>query len=129
VTDEEFHSLLDEHGGDITRWPARLRDEAQALLAHSRPARAGLKAMQDVESLLAHAPAPAFDAAALAARVTRQAQGRRPLMNPALRRASFAALGAMALAAGILVGMIPSGDTTIIGSVQMALNGSGSDVQ
>ena len=129
MTDEEFCSLLDEHGGDIARWPAQLRKEAQALLAHSSRARAGLKAMQEVESLLTHAPAPAFDAAALAAYATRQAQARRPLMNTALRRASFAALGAMALAAGILVGMMPSSDTTIIGSVQMALNGSGSDVQ
>lgn len=129
MTDEKFCSLLDEHGGDIARWPAHLRDEAQELLAHSPQARAGLKAMQDVESLLAQAPVPAFDASAFAARATRQAQGRRAVMNPALRRASFAALGVMALAAGILVGMTPSSDTAIIGSVQMALNGGGSDVQ
>ena len=129
MTDEVFCSLLDERGGDIARWPAHLRDQARGLLAHSPQARASLKAMQDVESLLTQAPAPAFDAAVLAARATRQAQARRPLMSPALRRVSFAALGVMALAAGILVGATPPSGTAIVGSVRMALNGGGSDVQ
>jgi hypothetical protein len=129
VTDEEFISLLDERGSNIAGWPAHLREDARATLAHSHPARAALKAMADVESLLAHAPALAFDAASLAARATRQDQPRRNAIVPLLRKISFAALGAMALAAGILVGMTPPSDTAIIGSVRMALNGGGSDVQ
>ncbi|HEX4027489.1 MAG TPA: hypothetical protein VHX18_07705 [Rhizomicrobium sp.] len=130
MTDEEFISLLDEWGGDPARWPVHLRLDAMPLLEHSARARAGLKAMQDVERLLARsAPAPAFDSAAIAARATRHGQAGRPIMSPALRKVSFAALGALALAAGILVGMTPPGDTAIIGSVQMALNGGGNDVQ
>lgn len=128
MSDEEFLSLLDELGGDIARWPAPLAREAQALLAHSARARAGLAAMQTVEQLLAAAPIT-FDTGAVAARATQHAQARRPLLTPALRKASFAALGVTALAAGILVGMTPPSGTAIVGSVQMALNGSGSDVQ
>ena len=50
-------------------------------------------------------------------------------MSPALRKVSFAALGAVALAAGIVVGMTPPSGTAIAGSVQMALNGGAGDVQ
>ena len=51
------------------------------------------------------------------------------LLVPIVRKVSFAALGVMALAAGILVGMTPPSDTAIIGSVRMALNGGAGDVQ
>jgi hypothetical protein len=130
VTDEEFISLLDELGGDPAGWPVHLRLDAMPLLEQSARARAALKAMQDVESLLARsAPALAFDSTAIAARAMRHSQARRPIMGPVLRKVSFAALGALALAAGILVGMTPPSDTAIIGSVQMALNGGGNDVQ
>jgi hypothetical protein len=127
---EEFCSLLDERGGDIVRWPVHLREGAQTLLAGSAQARAALKAMQEVESLLVGAPARGapLDIGVLAARATRQPQARRPLMIPALRKASFAALGVMALAAGILIGATPPSGTAIVGSVQMALNGGANDV-
>lgn len=130
MNDEEFFSLLDERGGDIARWPAHLRESAQALLARSAKARAALKAMQDLEGLLMQSPAlgTSWDMGAVAARASAQGQGRRPLASPALRRASFAALGLMALAAGILVGATPPSGTAIVGSVQMALNGSTGDV-
>jgi hypothetical protein len=126
VNDEEFHSLLDELGGDPTRWPEPRRREAQALLAGSAHARASLKAMQVVESLLAR-PAPALDTSRIATRAS-QARQSRPLLSSALRKVSFAALGVAALAAGILVGMTPPSGTAIVGSVQMALNGGTGDV-
>jgi hypothetical protein len=129
VTDEEFISLLDERGSNIAGWPAHLREGARVVLAHSPQARVALKVMADVESLLTHTPALALDTATLAARATRQNQARRHVLGPIVRKVSFAALGAMALAAGILVGMTPPSDTAIIGSVRMALNGGGSDVQ
>jgi hypothetical protein len=85
--------------------------------------------MRDVESLLAFsAPASDFDATAVAARATRASQASASLMGGGLRKASFAALGVVALAAGILVGMTPPSGTAIVGSVQMALNGGGNDV-
>jgi len=129
VSDEEFFSLLDERGADLAGWPVHLREDAAALLERSARARAGLKAMQDVDSLLAlSAPAPHFDANGVAARATRQSQASRSIMSPAVRKLSFAAAGALSLAAGILVGMTPPSGTAIVGSVQMALNGGSNDV-
>ena len=127
MTDEDFISLLDALGGDIARWPASRQHQAAALLEHSAKARANLKAMQDVEALLVLS-APPFDAAAMAARASRGGQAARSLMSPAMRKISFAAAGVMALAAGILMGITPPSDASIIGSVQMALNGGTVDV-
>lgn len=128
MSDEEFLALLDERGGDIARWPVHLRESAEALLARSPSARAALKAMRAVEGLLTNAPALTFDTAAIAARATQMPQARGSLLAPALRRVSFAALGVMALGAGILVGATPPSGNAIVGSVRMALNGSAGDV-
>lgn len=129
MTDEEFISLLDVLGGEITQWPPHLREGAQTLLEHSLMARRSLKAMRDVEGLLAiSVPAHVLNGAAIAADATRHRQTGGSIMGPGVRKVSFAALGALALAAGILLGMAPPSDTAIIGSVQMALNGGGSDV-
>lgn len=127
MTDEEFISLLDAMGAEIARWPAPLQIQAAALLERSAKARANLKAMRDVEELLALS-APPFDAAAMAARASQAGQAGRSIMTPALRKVSFAAAGVIALAAGILVGITPPSDASIIGSVQMALNGGTGDV-
>jgi hypothetical protein len=133
VTDEEFISLLDELGGKTDGWPSHRQKEAMALLEHSARARAALKAMQDAERFLAlSTPALSTDSAALAARATRHGQSRhqtaRSIMGPGMRKASFGALGVLALAAGILVGMTPPSGTAIVGSLQTALNGGGNDV-
>jgi hypothetical protein len=130
VTDEEFIAFLDEFGREPAVWPAHLRDGAAALLASSAPARAALKAMRDMESLLAlTAPVPLYDTATIAARAVRESQGVRHVLGPVVRKVSFAALGVMALASGILVGMTPPSGTAIAGSVRTALNGGANDVQ
>jgi hypothetical protein len=130
VSDEEFLSLLDQRGGDIARWPLHLREAAEALLARSAKARAALAAMREVESLLTGTPGfdRPLDTSAMAARATQHMQSRPSRMIPALRKLSFAALGVMALAAGILVGATPPTGTAIVGSVRMALNGGANDV-
>lgn len=129
MNDEQFIGLLDELGGKLALWPAHLQKDALALLKDSAGARSALDAMKDVESLLALTThVPHCDIGAIAALAMRHGQNQRPILGPALRKASFAALGALALAAGILVGMTPPSATAIVGSVQMALNGGGSDV-
>ena len=130
MTDEVFIAFLDEFGREPAVWPAHLRDGATTLLANSARARAALKAMRDMESLLAlTAPVPLYDTATIAARATRASQGARHLLVPVVRKVSFAALGVMALAAGILAGMTPPSGIAIAGSVRMALNGGANDVQ
>lgn len=130
MTDEEFIAFLDEFGREPAVWPAHLRDRAAHLLDSSVRARAALKAMRDMESLLAlTAPVPLYDTATIAARAVRESQGTRHVLGPVVHKLSFAALGVMALAAGILVGMTPPSGTAIVGSVRMALNGGANDVQ
>jgi hypothetical protein len=133
VNEEQFIALLDETGREPTAWPAHLRDDARAVLAGSAKARAALAAMREMERLLAlSVPAAALDTpldiGAIAANATRQPQGRRHSLGSVVRKVSFAALGVMALAAGILVGMTPPSGTSIVGSVKMALNAGGNDV-
>jgi hypothetical protein len=129
VNEEEFIALLDETGREPTAWPAHLRDDARAVLAGSAKARAALAAMHEMERLLAlSVPAPALDVGAIAANATRQPQGHRHSLGSVVRKVSFAALGVVALAAGILVGMTPPSGTAIVGSVKMALNAGGTDV-
>jgi len=129
VNEEQFIALLDETGREPTAWPAHLRDDARAVLAGSAKARAALAAMHEMERLLAlSVPAAALDVGAIAANATRQPQGHRHSLGSVVRKISFAALGVMALAAGILVGMTPPSGTAIVGSVKMALNAGGTDV-
>ena len=129
MNEEEFIALLDETGREPTAWPAHLRDDARAVLAGSAKARAALAAMHEMERLLAlSVPATALDTTTIAANATRQPQGHRHSLGSVVRKVSFAALGVMALAAGILVGMTPPSGTAIVGSVKMALNAGGNDV-
>jgi len=123
VTEEEFILLLDQRGGVQTQWPAALLPATDALLARSARARAALKAMQRAEALLRAEPSlGVFDAAGLAARASRQAQQR-----AGLHPLPLMAAGALALAMGILIGMTPTNDSALVGSVQAALNGETSD--
>jgi hypothetical protein len=123
VSDEEFFDLLDRLGGDMEHWPASLRLMAEARLAISRPARAGLAAMRRTEALLATAAmVPAFDSGALAARASAI-----PQQRPLVRRLSWAAAGTVAVVMGLLVGMTPQNDVSVIGSVQTALNPGADD--
>ena len=129
MNEEQFIALLDETGREPTAWPAHLRDDARAVLAGSAKARAALAAMHEMERLLAlSVPAAALDVGAIAANATRQPQGHRHSLGSVVRKVSFAALGVVALAAGILVGMTPPSGTAIVGSVKMALNAGGTDV-
>ena len=129
MSEEEFIALLDGLGRDPAAWPSHLRDDARTVLAGSARARAALAAMHEMEQLLAlSVPAAALNTATIAANVTRQPQGRRHSVGSVVRKVSFAALGVMALAAGILVGMTPPSGTAIVGSVKMALNAGGTDV-
>ena len=129
MNEEQFIALLDQTGREPTAWPAHLRDDARAVLAGSAKARAALAAMHEMERLLAlSVPATALDTTTIAANATRQPQGHRHSLGSVVRKVSFAALGVMALAAGILVGMTPPSGTAIVGSVKMALNAGGNDV-
>lgn len=110
-----FQDLLDSHGGDFDRWPARERRAAQALLATSTEARALLVTAQGLDAALAGPSVRAPEALrarirAIPARHPRAvrppAAGRRPALTLWLGGAAMAAsvaLGFYVGAAGLLV--------------------------
>jgi hypothetical protein len=123
VTEEEFIALLDERGGERDLWPVALLPAADGLLENSARARAALQAMQRAEALLSvAADHGTFNAIAIAAKASRRAQ-----QQTGIHPLSLMAAGALALAMGILIGMTPTNDSALIGSMQAALNGDTSD--
>lgn len=106
MVSSEFESHLDNYGGDLRRWPAELRGDAEALLAASAEARAAKRAMELVEQVLAEAPEVGVSASMIAARAMRNSQiGRSTARTrPWARVAACGAATAAALALGIFVG-------------------------
>ncbi|MBV8166263.1 MAG: hypothetical protein JO021_05680 [Alphaproteobacteria bacterium] len=109
-----FNRLLDLHGADLARWPARERAAAWQLVAARPEARAALDAARRLDALLARDPAPpaAWDAPSIPALLARLPAQQTPYwwpapvvlwdLLPAWPRAT--ALAAMAVV-GILVGL------------------------
>ena len=62
---KQFHRLLDIHGADLARWPARERAAARRLLAGAADARAAQSAALRLAELLARAAPPPVGAARL----------------------------------------------------------------
>lgn len=111
---QTFGDRLDRWGGDLARWPAYARRDAETLLVASGPARASHASMIEVERLLA---LPSLDDTSRAGRVAAVAM-RRPQKKPSIlrhappsvRRAGWGAAVAAALVLGIMVGEINLGD-------------------
>jgi hypothetical protein len=61
---EQLQTALDRYGGNLERWPAEVRSEADALVARDVQAAAALATAQRLDTMLAEAVAPtALDAA------------------------------------------------------------------
>lgn len=76
-TVEDLQQAIDRHGGDLTRWPAALRDEAATLIANSAAAREKLEAAIKLDSALS-APSDVTAPPGLADRIARAAFQKRP---------------------------------------------------
>jgi hypothetical protein len=106
VEKQRFEELAQAFGGDITRWPARLRDEA-SLLAAGEPefARAVLSREDRLDAALDElprvvAPAALFEAIVTTAPPLRRRWGWRVCVAPAGLGAGLAAVAA----AGVVMG-------------------------
>lgn len=101
-----FEDNLDRWGGDLARWPAAARRDAETALAGSVPARALHAATLEMERAL---DLPSFEPGFtdFAAVAMRRPQERRT--PPVLRRAGWGAAVAAALVLGIMAGDITPG--------------------
>jgi anti-sigma factor RsiW len=114
---DRFQDLLDRRGCDVAAWPPDERRAAEGLLATSPEARAALARAGGFDRLMAQALAPEAAPAALRVMLERlpQAAGQARQAaqqwweNLRLAWSAGAALVAVSLAAGILVGATGSG--------------------
>lgn len=104
MTHERFQALADAFGGDVSRWPAEVREAAAVLMA-TEPELAGrtLVAAQALDAALdacRQSPASSALVARVLAAAPRPARRRRFWLSPAALGAGLAA----AAAAGVIVG-------------------------
>jgi hypothetical protein len=108
-----FEEYLDRWGGDLNAWPLETKVDAVAFLESSGAARAALKVMTEIESVLrATIVVPSVDAGAMAATAMRHHQ-HRPISRWMLqtRRAGLATAAAIVLFLGLFLGQTtPSGE-------------------
>ena len=98
-----FLDALDLYGGTIESWPPPLQARARDLLSRSSPARESLEAMLQVEFYLDRTRALSSPAAGAIVAAAMQKRQDRPAVT---RWVPWTAAGAMALAAGVLVGFV-----------------------
>jgi hypothetical protein len=105
MTRDEFDVGLDRYGGDLSRWPPTLRQQAEALTAADSRAAAALATAGRLDSLLSEVAASEAADAALIGRIVaggRQTQ-RETVLKPTRRLAAWATAG---VAATLMIGFI-----------------------
>jgi len=105
MTRDQFDAGLDRYGGDLSRWPPALRQQAEALTAADSQAAAALTAARRLDTLLTEVAAPtAADAALIGRIVSRGRQARsETVLKPTRRLAAWATAG---VAATLMIGFI-----------------------
>jgi hypothetical protein len=124
---EQLEQGLDRYGGDLARWPAAMRAEAEALIASDKRAAKLAATAARVESALAEAIRPMEVDTALIGRIVAETAGSRALVardvtvRPTGRLIAFAGAAMVAfLVTGYAVGLaIPAsqGEDAIAGLV------------
>ncbi|WP_431858129.1 hypothetical protein [Azospirillum sp.] len=134
MTHDDFLSLLDAHGSDLTRWPPPARTAAERLLAASEEAAAAWRATRAVEGMLAEPPRVSDERVGrLLAAVARQARaapretllvllfGHMPVRLAGALCAGLLALGW--LAGGLTIGPAPSDGVLLAEDVPSLFDG------
>lgn len=109
MTMNELEQALDRYGGDLGRWPAALRDDAEALIARDAKAAELASRAARVDGLLGEAIRPMPVDAALLGRIIAgidNGAGRAVALRPTPRLAAWAGAAVIAfLTAGYAVGI------------------------
>lgn len=102
---DQFSAALDRHGGDLARWPAALRREAEALVERDTDAARELAAARRLDALLAEAITEAPADAALIGRIVSRSEPptRQALWRPTGRLVGIASA---AMAVMLMIGFI-----------------------
>jgi hypothetical protein len=129
MTRDQFDAALDRYGGDLSRWPGALRQEAEALIADDSAAAAELQRAQRLDALLAQATAGSRVDAATIGRIVSQPRVKHPeaVLRPTRRLIGLASAAMVAtLVIGFITGaMVPADQSS---DAIAALLFSGADV-
>jgi len=131
MTRDEFDAGLDRYGGDPSRWPPALRQQAEALAAADSKAAAALTTAGRLDALLAEISASEATDAALIGRIVsrgRQTQ-RETVLKPTRRLAAWAAAGVAAtLMAGFIAGALIPADQSNDAIAGLMFSGTVDDI-
>lgn len=131
MTRDEFDAGLDRYGGDLSRWPPALRQQAEALAAADSQAAAALTTAGRLDALLAEVAASEATDAALIGRIVsrgRQTQ-RETVLKPTRRLAAWAAAGVAAtLMAGFIAGALVPADQSNDAIAGLMFSGTVDDI-
>ena len=131
MTRDEFDAGLDRYGGDLSRWPPALRQQAEALTADDNQAAAALAAASRLDSLLAEVAASEAADAALIGRIVsrgRQAHGE-TVLKPTRRLAAWVTAGVAAtLMAGFIAGALIPADQSSDAIAGLMFSGTVDDI-
>jgi ferric-dicitrate binding protein FerR (iron transport regulator) len=131
MTLEQFSAALDRFGGDLSRWPPPLRQEAETLIAADPLAARELDRAQQLESLLGEIAAPEPVDAALIGRIVSRNRGRRDKMvlRPTGRLIGWASAAMVAtLAIGFVVGTAIPADQSSDAIAALLFSGADEDI-
>ncbi len=131
MTRDQFNAALDRHGGDLSRWPAALRQEAGTLVAGDAGAAADLARAERLDALLAAATAPSpVDAALIGRIVSRPATTHgEAVLRPTRRLIGFAAAAmAATLAVGFIAGALLPADQSSDAIAALLFSGADVDI-
>jgi len=118
MTREQMSEALDRYGGDLGRWPAALRQDAEGLIATDPEAASDFDRARRLDGLLGELTVPAAVDAATIGRIVSHGRGRHDgVLQPTRRLIGWATAAMVAtMAIGFVAGvMIPSepGSNTI----------------
>jgi hypothetical protein len=131
MTREQFSATLDRLGGDLSRWPPQLRQEAETLAATDPTAAGELDRARRLDGLLREMTAPEAVDAALIGRIVSHNRARHvgTVLRPTRRLIGWASAAMLAtLAIGFVVGAAVPVDQSDDAIAALLFSGSEEDI-
>lgn len=131
MTRDQFIAALDRYGGDLTRWPPALRQNADVLIAADSNAAADLETARRLNALLAEAVVPSQVDAALIGRILSHGRARRDetILRPTRRLAGLASAAMLAtVMIGFVAGVVAPVDQDIDTIATLLFSGADEDI-
>lgn len=131
MTRDQFSEALDRYGGDLSRWPHSLAEDARVLVAGDAVAAAELSRAQRLDAVLADAVASdSVDAATIGRIVShKRVKHSETILQPTRRLIGWASAAMVAtMAMGFVIGVAVPADQSTDTIAALLFSGSESDI-